>query len=43
MDEKNQQGGTEAKEMDERNSQGGSEAKESKERSRKAAIPSFPN
>ena len=36
MDEKNQQGGTEAKEMDERNSQGGSEAKESKERVKQA-------
>ena len=36
MDEKNQQGGTEAKEMDERNQQGGSEAKESKERVKQA-------
>ena len=36
MDEKNQQGSTEAKEMDERNSQGGSEAKESKERVKQA-------
>ena len=36
MDEKNQQGSTEAKEIDKKNSQGGSEAKESKERVKQA-------